>query len=122
VVVQMGNAAAGSAVAQVTGPGTVLDVAAPSTVEACLGRDSFLELAGTRFVTAEVEVERYASVVPINSSQKHLMFVLRSLGVRPTFTSDRYGRTRGAIGALWRSADHGRRRQSRRFRDTCTQT
>ena len=33
-------------------------------------------------------------VVPINSSQKHLMFVLRSLGVRPTFTSDRYGRTR----------------------------
>ena len=66
VVVQMGNAAVGSAVAQVTGPGTVLDVAAlaaPSIVEACLGSDSFqIELAGTRFVTAEVEVERYASL------------------------------------------------------------
>ena len=66
VVVQMGNAAVGSAVAQVTGPGTVLDVAAlaaPSIVEACLGSDSFqIELAGTRFVTAEVEVGRYASL------------------------------------------------------------
>ena len=66
VVVQMGNAAVGSAVAQVTGPGTVLDVAAlatPSIVEACLGSDSFqIELAGTRFVTAEVAVERYASL------------------------------------------------------------
>ena len=66
VVVQLANAAVGAAVAQVTGPGTVLDVAAlaaPSIVEACLGSDSFqIELAGTRFMTAEVEVERYASL------------------------------------------------------------
>ncbi len=66
VVVQLANAAVGAAVSQVTGPGTVLDVAAlaaPSIVEACLGSDSFqIELAGTRFMTAEVEVERYASL------------------------------------------------------------
>ena len=66
VVVQLANAAVGAAVSQVTGPGTVLDVAAlaaPSIVEACLGSDSFqIELAGTRFETAEVEVERYASL------------------------------------------------------------
>ena len=51
---------------QVTGTGTVLDVAtlaAPSIVEACLGSDSFqIELAGTRFETAEVEVDRFASL------------------------------------------------------------
>ncbi len=66
VVVQLANAAVGAAVSQVTGPGTVLDVAAlaaPSIVEACLGSDSFqIELDGTRFMTGEVEVERYASL------------------------------------------------------------
>jgi Trk K+ transport system NAD-binding subunit len=66
VVVQLANAAVGAAVSQVTGPGTVLDVAglaAPSIVEACLGDDSFqIELAGTRFVTHEIEVGRYASL------------------------------------------------------------
>ena len=66
VVVQLANAAVGAAVEQVTGPGTVLDVAAlaaPSIVEACLGLDSYqIELAGTRFITSEVEVERYASL------------------------------------------------------------
>ncbi len=66
VVVQLANAAVGAAVSQVTGPGTVLDVAslaAPSIVEACRGDDSYqIELAGTRFVTREVEVERYASL------------------------------------------------------------
>ncbi len=66
VVVQLTNAAVGAAVGQVTGPGTVLDVAAlaaPSIVEACLGLDSYqIELGGTRFVTAEVGVERYASL------------------------------------------------------------
>jgi Trk K+ transport system NAD-binding subunit len=64
--VQLANAAVGAAVTQVTGPGTVLDVAAlaaPSIVEACLGSDSYqIELAGARFETAEVEVERYASL------------------------------------------------------------
>jgi Trk K+ transport system NAD-binding subunit len=66
VVVQLANAAVGAAVTQVTGPGTVLDVAAlaaPSIVEACLGDDSYqIELAGTRFVTHEVEVDRFASL------------------------------------------------------------
>ena len=66
VVVQLANAAVGAAVSQVTGPGTVLDVAAlaaPSIVEACLGSDSYqIELAGTRFVTSEVEVDRFASL------------------------------------------------------------
>jgi Trk K+ transport system NAD-binding subunit len=66
VVVQLANAAVGAAVSDVTGPGTVLDVAAlaaPSIVEACLGSDSFqIELGGTQFMTAEVEVERYASL------------------------------------------------------------
>ncbi len=66
VVVQLANAAVGAAVSQVTGPGTVLDVAAlaaPSIVEACLGDDSYqIELAGTRFVTHEIEVDRYASL------------------------------------------------------------
>jgi voltage-gated potassium channel Kch len=51
---------------QVTRPGTVLDVAAlaaPAIVEACLGSDSYqIELAGTRFITAEVAVNRFASL------------------------------------------------------------
>jgi phosphate ABC transporter phosphate-binding protein len=66
VVVQLANAAVGAAVAQVTGQGTVPDVAAlaaPSIVEACLGSDSFrIELAGTHFITAETEVNRFASL------------------------------------------------------------
>jgi Trk K+ transport system NAD-binding subunit len=66
VVVQLANAAVGAAVSDVTGPGTVLDVAAlaaPSIVEACLGSESYqIELAGTRFKTNEVTVERYASL------------------------------------------------------------
>ncbi len=66
VVVQLANAAVGAAIAQVTGPGTVLDVAAlaaPSIVEACLGSDSYqIQLAGTRFMTSDVAVERYASL------------------------------------------------------------
>jgi Trk K+ transport system NAD-binding subunit len=66
VVVQLANAAVGAAVSQVTGAGTVLDVAAlaaPSIVEACLGSDSFqIELAGTHFVTSEVEVARFATL------------------------------------------------------------
>ena len=66
VVVQLANAAVGAAVADVTGSGTVLDVAAlaaPSIVEACLGSDSFqIEFAGAQFMTSEVEVARYASL------------------------------------------------------------
>jgi Trk K+ transport system NAD-binding subunit len=66
VVVQLANAAVGAAVGDVTGPGTVLDVAslaAPSIVEACLGSDSYqLEFADTRFMTSEVEVARFATL------------------------------------------------------------
>ncbi len=66
VVVQLANAAVGAAVGDVTGPGTVLDVAslaAPSIVEACLGRDSYqIEFGGTQFMTSEVEVARFATL------------------------------------------------------------
>ncbi len=66
VVVQLANAAVGAAVGHVTGPGTVLDVAslaAPSIVEACLGSDSYqIEFAGTRYMTSEVEVARFATL------------------------------------------------------------
>ena len=66
VVVQLANAAVGAAVAGVTGPGSVLDVAAlaaPSIVEACLGRDSFqIVFAGTQFMTSEVEAARFGSL------------------------------------------------------------
>jgi Trk K+ transport system NAD-binding subunit len=80
VVVQLANAAVGAAVTQVTGPGTVLDVAAlaaPSIVEACLGRDSYqIELGGTRFTMLEVEVERYGSL-------RALFGALAPIGVVP---------------------------------------
>lgn len=61
VVVQLTNQAVGRAVARVTGPGTVLDVAslaAPAFVEACLDRRSHaLELAGQEFRVIERTVE-----------------------------------------------------------------
>jgi Trk K+ transport system NAD-binding subunit len=85
VVVQLANAAVGLAVGQVTGPGTVLDVAslaAPSIVEACLGSDSYqIELGGTLFKTTEVEVERYASL-------RALFGALAPIGVVPADGSD----------------------------------
>jgi Trk K+ transport system NAD-binding subunit len=84
VVVQLANAAVGAAVSQVTGPGTVLDVAAlaaPSIVEACLGSDSYqIELGGTLFKTFEVEVERYASI-------RALFGALAPIGVVPADAS-----------------------------------
>ena len=58
LVVQLANAAVGHAVADVTGTGSVLDVAelaAPSLVEACLQRTSHeLDLDGDGFVVAAV--------------------------------------------------------------------
>lgn len=66
LVVRIGNAAVGRALADVTGPGSVLDVAelaAPSVVEACLGRRAHaFELAGQEFVVAEMTVQRSASL------------------------------------------------------------
>jgi Trk K+ transport system NAD-binding subunit len=66
LVVRVGNAAVGRALADVTGSGSVLDVAelaAPSVVEACLGRRAHaIELAGQEFVVAELTVERCATL------------------------------------------------------------
>jgi Trk K+ transport system NAD-binding subunit len=60
LVVRMGNAAVGRALAEVTGPGSVLDVAglaAPSIVDACLGRRPRpMVLAGRTFAAAELVV------------------------------------------------------------------
>jgi len=58
LVVRMGNGGVGRALAEVTGEGSVLDVAAlaaPSVVEACLGtRTHAIELAGRPFLVAEL--------------------------------------------------------------------
>jgi len=58
VVSQITNAAVGRALSEVTGPGTVLDVAdlaAPSIVQACLGeKDRDLQLGGTTFRVTEI--------------------------------------------------------------------
>ncbi len=58
LVVRMGNAGVGRALAEVTGEGSVLDVAAlsaPAVVEACLGRTTHaIELAGRQFLVAEM--------------------------------------------------------------------
>jgi Trk K+ transport system NAD-binding subunit len=61
LVVQLSNPAVGRAVADVTGKGSVLDVAAlaaPSVVEACLSRRTHpLNVGGERFLAAEIPVE-----------------------------------------------------------------
>ncbi|HEY2203069.1 MAG TPA: NAD-binding protein [Pseudonocardia sp.] len=77
IVVRMGNAAVGRALAEVTGEGSVLDVAAlaaPSVVEACLGaRPHQVLLGGERFVAADLIVPRdgtlrelYGALAPIS--------------------------------------------------------
>jgi Trk K+ transport system NAD-binding subunit len=66
LVVQLANAAVGHAVTDVTGTGSVLDVAelaAPSVVEACLQRTSHeLDLDGDGFVVAAVPVDHPSTV------------------------------------------------------------
>lgn len=66
LIVRMGNSAVGRALAEVTGEGSVLDVAAlaaPSVVEACLGaRPHPIELAGQHFVAAELVAPRDATL------------------------------------------------------------
>jgi Trk K+ transport system NAD-binding subunit len=61
IVVQLANPSVAGALERVTGPGTVLNVAAlaaPSFVEACLGRRSHaIELAGVDFGVVQVAVE-----------------------------------------------------------------
>ena len=76
LAVELSNPAVGRAVAQVTGPGSVIDVAAvaaPSVVEACLRRRTHpIELAGEQFFAAEVTAtangtlrELYGDLAPI---------------------------------------------------------
>jgi Trk K+ transport system NAD-binding subunit len=64
IVVQLANPSVAQALERVTGPGSVLDVAAlaaPSFVEACLLRRAhWMELAGTEFAVAQVNVEESA--------------------------------------------------------------
>lgn len=66
VVTRLRNPAVGRAVERVTGPGSVLDVAAlsaPSMVEACLGeRVHELVLHGARFPLVAVEADRVTSL------------------------------------------------------------
>ncbi len=61
LVVQLANPSVAQALERVSGPGSVLDVAslaAPSFVEACLGRPSHaIELAGVDFAVVQLEVE-----------------------------------------------------------------
>jgi len=61
LVVQLANPSVGRALERVTGPGSVLDVAAlaaPSFVEACLGRSSHeVDLGGTPFTVVQVTVD-----------------------------------------------------------------
>lgn len=60
LVVQLANPAVGRALERATGPGSVLDVAAlaaPSFVEACLGRSTHtLEIGGERFAVVQLTV------------------------------------------------------------------
>jgi Trk K+ transport system NAD-binding subunit len=85
VVVQLANAAVGAAVTQVTGPGSVLDtaaLAAPSIVEACMGRVAHpMELGGTRFVATQVRVTASGTL-------RDLFGDLAPVGVVPADGSD----------------------------------
>lgn len=80
LVVQLANPAVGRALERVSGPGSVVDVAAlaaPSFVEACLRRPSHrMELAGEEFVAVQVTVDdgagaghtlrsRYGQLAPV---------------------------------------------------------
>jgi len=66
VVLRMVNTAVASAVAEVTGPGTVLDVtalSAPSVVEACLRQATRdLDLGGETFTVLETRAERSSTL------------------------------------------------------------
>lgn len=88
VVAQLGNAAVGRAVATVTGPGSVLDVAtlaAPTLAEACLDlHERFLDIGGEQFVLQERDVTSTGTlralfgdlapiaVVPADGSDMHV--------------------------------------------------
>lgn len=68
LVVQLANPSVGRALERVTGPGSVLDVAAlaaPSFVEACLGLPAHeLELGGERFAVVQVSAGEHQGMNP----------------------------------------------------------
>ena len=119
LIVRMGNSAVGRALAEVTGEGSVLDVAAlaaPSVVEACLGaRPHPIELAGQRFVAAELVAPRdatlrelYGPLAPIAVSGP----VAGPVGAGPVICPGRDHPVRAgervtAIGTLEQFAAHG---------------
>ena len=76
LVVQLANPSVANALERVSGPGSVLDVAslaAPSFVEACLGRPSHaIELAGIDFAVVQLAVE------PTDARARHLPGPLRA--------------------------------------------
>ncbi len=76
LIVQLSNPGVGRALSDLTGPGTVLDVAAlsaPSVVETCLRqREHVLDIEGTRFVATELSAtadgtlrELFGNLAPI---------------------------------------------------------
>ncbi len=85
VVVQLGNEAVGRAVARVTGPASVLDVAsiaAPSFAEACLDLHSrAIEIGGHPFVLREV-------AAPADATLRHLFGDLAPIAVVPADGSE----------------------------------
>jgi Trk K+ transport system NAD-binding subunit/multidrug transporter EmrE-like cation transporter len=114
LIVRMGNSAVGRALAEVTGEGSVLDVAAlaaPSVVEACLGaRPHPIELAGQHFVAAELVVPRdatlrelYGPLAPIAVSDQGPGPVICPGRDHPVRAGDRVT----AIGTLEQFAAHG---------------
>ncbi len=66
VIVHLDNPAVGNAVEDVTGHGSVLDVAglfAPSVVSTCMGHDADrLDIGGEEFIAATVDVDRHATL------------------------------------------------------------
>jgi len=66
IVAQLANLAVGRALEEVTGAGSVLDVAqltSPALVEACLSRTRHgIDIAGERFVAAEVRATQHGSL------------------------------------------------------------
>jgi Trk K+ transport system NAD-binding subunit len=80
LIVQLSNPAVGRALSDLTGPGTVLDVAtlsAPSVVETCLrAREHLLDIEGARFVATEL-------IAPADGTLRQLFGNLAPIAVVP---------------------------------------
>jgi Trk K+ transport system NAD-binding subunit len=99
LVVRMGNGAVRRALAEMVGEKSVLDVpalAAPSIVEACLGRRAHaIELAGTEFLAAELLVDRagtlrelFGELAPLATSHEGATVICPGRD-HPVFPGDR---------------------------------